>query len=379
MDFSFTEEQRMWRDVVNDFMDREFGRDQTLKHDQSREFPEELYRKMAREGWLGLLIPEEQGGLGMDKDPVMFAIFCEAIGKFSLDTAACIMTSMFTAGNVARHGTAEQRKRYLEPFLAGEAKFSISISEPQSGSDAAGAKSTARLDGDEWVVKGNKVWCSGAHHPNTCIAMMLRTGPSRYDFSVLLVPNDTPGLEIQKMDTLVRRSLGTTSLFMDDMRLPRDAVLGEVGKGWKYIGEHLSFERLSIAASQIGNARTALEDTIKYLSEREAFGKKLVQFQVLKHRIAEDRARLSAAYYLVYAAATAMARGEDAASLVAQAKLIASQTAFDIATNGMQALGGYAQLPEYHMERYFREAKHGMVGGGTNEILRSIIAKSIGL
>jgi len=379
MDFSFTEEQQMWRDVVNGFMDREFGREQTLKHDQNREFPEELYRKMAKEGWLGLLIPEEQGGLGMDKDPVMFAIFCEAIGKFSLDTAACIMTSMFTAGNIARHGTPEQQERYLTPFLAGDAKFSISISEPHSGSDAASARSTATLEGDEWVVKGSKVWCSGAHHPNTCIAMMLRTGTGRYDFSVLLIPNDTPGLEIQKMDTLVRRSLGTTSLFMDDLRLPKDALLGEVGKGWKYIGEHLDFERLSIAASQIGNARTALADTVAYLSEREAFGKKLAQFQVLKHRMAEDQARLSAANYLVYAAATTMARGEPASALVAQAKLISSQTAFDIATNGMQALGGYAQLPEYHMERYFREAKHGMVGGGTNEILRSIIAKSMGL
>lgn len=379
MDFSFTEEQRMWRDVINSFMDREFGQELTLKHDLSREFPEELYRKMAAEGWLGLLIPEEQGGLGMDKDPVMFAIFCEAIGKYSLDTAACIMTSMFTAGNIARHGTPEQCKRYLDPFLAGDAKFSISISEPQSGSDAAGARSTARLEGDEWVVKGNKVWCSGAHHPNTCIAMMLRTGESRYDFSVLLIPNDTPGLEIQKMDTLVRRSLGTTSLFMDDLRLPKDALLGEVGQGWKYIGEHLDFERLSIAASQIGSAQMALDDTVKYLSERMAFGRKLSDFQVLKHRMAEDRARLSAAYYLVYAAANALARGEQASALVAQAKLVTSQTLFDITTNGMQALGGYAQLPEYHMERYFREAKHGMVGGGTNEILRSIIAKSMGI
>ncbi len=379
MDLSFTDEQRMWRDVVNGFMDREFGQELTLKHDQAREFPEDLYRKMAAEGWLGLLIPEDQGGLGMEHDPVMFAIFCEAIGKFSLDTAACIMTSMFTAGNIARHGTPEQQERYLKPFLAGDAKFAISISEPQSGSDAAGARSTATLDGDEWVVNGSKVWCSGAHHPNTCIAMMLRTGEGRYDFSVLLIPNDTPGLEIQKMDTLVRRSLGTTSIFMDELRLPKDALLGEVGKGWKYIAEHLDFERLSIAASQVGNARTALQDTAKYLSEREAFGKKLSQFQVLKHRMAEDQARLSAAFYLVYAAASQMARGEKASGLVAQAKLIASQTAFDIATNGMQALGGYSQLPEFHMERYFREAKHGMVGGGTNEILRSIIAKSMDL
>ena len=163
------------------------------------------------------------------------------------------------------------------------------------------------------------------------------------------------------------------------MRLPKSALLGEVNKGWQYISEHLDFERLSIASSQVGNAQTALDDTAKYLSERTAFGKKLAEFQVLKHRMAEDRARLSAAYYLVYAAASAMARGEKASALVAQAKLISSQTLFDIAFNGMQALGGYAQLPEYDMERYFREAKHGMVGGGTNEILRSIIAKSMGL
>lgn len=379
MDFQLSHEQTMWRDVVTSFMDREFPRVRVRYHDRSREFPEDLYRKMAGEGWLGLLVPEEQGGLGMDADPVMFAIFCEAIGKDSLDTAACIMTSMFTATNVSKHGTPEQRARYLDPFLRGEAKFCISISEPQSGSDAAGARSSARLVGDEWVVNGNKVWCSGAHHPDSCIAMMLRTGEGRYDFSVFLVPNDTPGLEVQKMDTLVRRSLGTTSLFMDDMRLPADALLGEVNKGWEYIGEHLDFERLSIAASQVGNARTALQDTVRYLSDRSAFGRKLSDFQVLKHRMAEDQARLSATYYLVYAAASALARGENASALVAQAKLISSQTLFDIATNGMQALGGYAQLPEYDMERYFREAKHGMVGGGTNEILRSIIAKGMGL
>jgi len=125
MDFRFTDEQRIWGETVHQFMDKEVGREYTRAHDASREFPEEVFQKMAQLGWLGLLIPEAQGGLGMDKDPVMFAIFCEAIGKYSLDTAACIMTSMFTATNVARHGTDEQRKRYLEPFLAGDAKFAI--------------------------------------------------------------------------------------------------------------------------------------------------------------------------------------------------------------------------------------------------------------
>jgi|ERR1700722_6212111 len=378
MDFDFSDEQRMWHDVVHEFMEKEVGRIYTREHDQSREFPEEVYRKMADLGWLGLLIPEEQGG--MDADPIMFAIFCEAIGKFSLDTAACIMTSMFTATNISRHGTREQKETYLIPFLKGEAKFAISISEPQSGSDAAGARSTARLDGESWVLTGNKVWCSGAHLPNTTIAILARTGSGRYDgFSLFLVPNTTAGLHIKKMDTIVRRSLGTTEFFMDNLRIPKANILGDEGKGWRYIGEHLNLERLSIAASQVGNARTALDDTIRYTRDRKAFGRTLSSFQVLKHRMADNEVEIAAARWLVYSAAHNMARGRGATKEVSMAKVFASDTLFKTAFNGMQALGGYAQLPEYDMERYFREAKHGMVGGGANEIQRSIIAKEMGL
>jgi alkylation response protein AidB-like acyl-CoA dehydrogenase len=378
MDFQFTEEQQLWSDTVHQFMDREVGREYTRDHDASREFPEEVYKKMGAQGWLGLLIDEEDGGSAAD--PIMFAIFCEAIGKFSLDTAACIMTSMFTATNIARHGTPEQKRKYLPPFLKGDAKFSISISEPEAGSDAAAARSTAVLEGNEWVLNGNKVWCSGAHLPNATITILARTSSDRYNgFSLFLVPNTTPGLQIKKMNTIVRRSLGTTEFFMDNLRIPKDAILGEVGKGWQYIGEHLEYERLSIAASQMGNARTALEDTIRYTKDRKQFGRALASFQVLKHRMAENATELEAARLLVYSAASKMARGQRAMKEVSMAKLFCSQVLFKIAFNGMQALGGYAQLPEYDMERYFREAKHGMVGGGTNEIQCSIIAKELGI
>ena len=378
MDFAFTDEQQMWHDVVHSFMEKEVGREYTREHDQNREFPDELYQKATEMGWLGLLIPEDQGG--METDPVMFAIFCEAIGKYSLDTAACLMTSMFTATNIAKHGTPEQKEKYLTPFLRGEVKFSISISEPQSGSDAAGARSTARADGDEWVLNGNKVWCSGAQLPNAVILVLARTSDDRYKgFSLFLVPNTTPGLQLKKMDTIVRRSLGTTEFFMDDLRIPKANLVGEVGKGWQYIGEHLDLERLSIAASQVGNARTALDDTIRYTKDRQAFGRSLSSFQVLKHRMADDEIQLSAARLMVYSAACKLARGEKASKEVSMAKVFCVDTLFKIAFNGMQALGGYAQLPEYDMERYFREAKHGMVGGGTNEIQRSIIAKAMGL
>jgi alkylation response protein AidB-like acyl-CoA dehydrogenase len=378
MDFNFTEEQRMWRDTVNAFMEKEVGREYTRAHDASREFPWEVYRKMGQLGWLGLLLPEEDGGAAAD--PVMFAIFCEAIAKYSLDTAACIMTSMFTATNISAHGTAAQKAQYLPLFLKGERTFSISISEPQSGSDAANAKTKAVLEGDEWVLNGNKTWCSGAHIPGTLIVLMARTGEERYKgLSLFLLPNDAPGLTITKLNTIVRRSLGTTQLYLDNVRLPKENLLGEVGQGWTYISEHLEHERLSLAASYVGNAQTALDDTMRYTKDRKAFGRSLSDFQVLKHRMAEDATQIEAARLLTYSAATKMAQGVRAVKEVSMAKVFAVDALFKTAFNGMQALGGYSQLPEQDMERYFREAKHGMVGGGANEIQKSIIAKELGL
>lgn len=378
MDFQHTSEQQAWYDVLHIFMEREVGREYTRLHDEERSFPDEAYQKIADNGWLGLLIPELLGGL--NADPIMYAIFCEAMAKFSLDTAAAVMTSMFTAKNLVNHGTLAQQEQYLPDYLAGKRKFSVSISEPQAGSDAAGVATKAELDGEEWVLNGNKVWCSGAHLPGAVITLLARTGPDRHNgLSLILVPNDTPGLELHKMPTIVRRSLGTTEFFLTDARVPRDNLIGEVNKGWEYIGEHLEYERLGLAASYVGNARTALDDTIAYTKERHQFGRSLSSFQVLKHRMAENETELTAARLLVYSAAAKMMRGERAVKEVSMAKVFAADVAFKIAFNGMQALGGYSQLPAYDMERYFREAKHGMVGGGTNEIQRTIIAREMGL
>lgn len=378
MDFRFTHEQTMWRETLDRFMESEVGRDYTRAHDASREFPEDAYRKVAEQGWLGILVPEEDGGLALD--PVMYAIFVEAISKFSLDFTACFITSMFTLQNIATNGTPAQKAKYIPGFLKGDLRFSVSISEPGAGSDAAAVRTKAVREGDEWVINGNKIWCSGAHHPNTTIVLLARTGEDRYGgLTTILLPNDTPGIDMKKMPTIVRKSLGTTEYFLTDVRIPVSNTLGQEGQGWKIIGSHLQLERLGLAASYVGNARTALDDTIRYTKDRKQFGKPLSSFQVLKHRMAQNEAELSAARLMVYEAATKLARGENALKEVSMAKMLAAEVAFDIAFNGMQALGGYAQLPEYDMERYFREAKHGMVGGGTQEIQRSIIAKEMGL
>jgi len=378
MDFRFTDEQQAWHDMLHTFMEREVGREYTRKHDESREFPAEAYQKIADNGWLGLLVPERFGGL--EADPIMYAIFCEAIAKYSLDTAACVMTSMFTATNIVRHGTDQQREKYLPDFLRGTRKFSVAISEPGAGSDAAAVITRAERDGDEWVLNGNKLWCSGAHLDGAVITVLAKTGTERHNnLSLILVPNTTPGVDIRKLPTRVRRSLGTTEIFFTDVRVPAENIIGEVNRGWDYIGEHLEYERLSLAASYVGNARTALDDTIEYTKNRTQFGRPLSSFQVLKHRMAQNETEVQAARLLVYNAASKMARGERAIKEVSMAKMFAADVAFKVATNGMQALGGYAQLPEYDMERYFREAKHAMVGGGAQEIQRTIIAREMGL
>jgi alkylation response protein AidB-like acyl-CoA dehydrogenase len=378
MDFRFTDEQQLWYDTLQTFMDKEVGREYTRTHDESREFPYEAYKKIADNGWLGILIPEEYGG--MAADAVMFAIFCESIAKFSLDTAACVMTGMFTATNICSHGTPEQKEKYLPGFLQGDVRFSISITEPDSGSDAASLKTRAELDGEEWVINGNKVFSSGAHLPGNVIALLARTGPDKHaGISLILVPNDAPGVELRKMNTIVRKSFGTTEIFLTDVRVPKENLVGDVNRGWEYLREHLEMERLSLAASYVGNARTALDDTIRYTKGRSQFGRPISKFQVLRHRMAEDEVAVEAARLLTYAAATKLARGERALKEVSMAKVYAAEVAFQVAFNGMQALGGYAQLPEYDMERYFREAKHAMVGGGTNEIQKSIIAKEMDL
>lgn len=378
MDFKLSDEQQLWKDTLHAFMDKEVGREYTREHDESREFPEEAYRKIAERGWLGLLLPEDHGGL--DADPIMYAIFCEAMAKFSLDFAACVMTSMFTATNIAHHGTQAQKEKYLPGFLSGDRKFSVSISEPEAGSDAAAIATKAVLRDGSWVLNGNKTWCSGAHLPGTVITILARTSPERHrGMSLILVPNTTEGVEIRKLNTRVRRSLGTTEIFLTDAAVPEENIIGEPGEGWSLIGSHLEWERLSLAASYVGNARTALDDTIAYTKGRTQFGKPLSSFQVLKHRMAENECEVQAATLLMYNAACKMARGERAVKEVSMAKVFAADVAFKVATNGMQALGGYSQLPEYDMERYFREAKHAMVGGGASEIQRSIIAKEMGI
>lgn len=375
-----SESQADWLKTVNDFMDNEITVEYVRKCDQERQYPYEAYAKIARQGWLGILIPEEEGGSG--GDIFDYSLMAEGLGKFGFDFACSVLVPTFTAMNIIKFGTAEQKATYVKPFIDGEIRFSVSISEPDAGSDASNTKTHARRDENgDWIVNGSKLWCSGAAAKDTVIAMLVRTdnGDKHGGLSVLLIPNDTPGLDIRKLPTLSRHATGTTEIFLDDVRVPGENLLGEVGQGWKIITDHLELERCAVAAAYTGNAQEAVNAANRYAQQRIQFGKPIYEFQVLKHMLAENQTRVDAARLLCYRAARMKAEGLPAARETSMAKLYGSETLKQCALDGMQILGGYANLPEADMERYLRESVQSTIGGGTSQIQRTIIAKSMRL
>ncbi|NYT80767.1 acyl-CoA/acyl-ACP dehydrogenase [Alcaligenaceae bacterium] len=375
-----TEEQTLWHETVARVMEKEVTREYVRQCDIDRQYPYEAYEKIARMGWLRLLIPEEQGG---DGGTIFdYALMCEGLARYGFDFATAFMVSTFTAMNIVKYGTPEQREKYLVPFMRGEVRFSISISEPSAGSDAANTKTRAEADGDHWTIRGQKLWCSGAAAKDAVIAMLVRTdkeATKHRGLSVLLVPNDTPGVDIRKLPTMARRATGTTEIFLDGAKVPAGNMLGAPGMGWSIITDHLELERIAVAAAYVGNAQQAVTDALRYAHERVQFDKSIFEFQVLRHMLADMQTSVDAARLLVYRAADMATRGEACSREVSMAKLFASETLQTVTRNGMQILGGHSMLPEADMERYFREGMQSTIGGGTSQIQRTIIAKSLRL
>ncbi len=379
MDF-LNEEQIAWRDTVARVMDREVGCEYVRKCDMERQYPYEAYEKIARLGWLRLLIPEDQGG---DGGTIFdYALMCEGLARYGFDFATAFMVSTFTAMNIVKYGSPAQREQYLPRFMRGEIRFSISISEPSAGSDAANTCTRAEISGDAWLIRGQKLWCSGAAANNTVIAMLVRTDKDarkHHGLSVLLVPNDSPGLDIRRLPTLARRATGTTEIFADDARVPAGNLLGEAGMGWEIITDHLELERIAVSAAYVGNAQQAVSDALRYAQERVQFDRPIFEFQVIRHLIADMQTAVDAARLLVYRAASMSSQGLSCSREVSMAKLFASETLQTVTRQGMQILGGHSMLPEADMERYFREGMQSTIGGGTSQIQRTIIAKSLRL
>ena len=373
-----TDEQQLWKDTVDRVMKEEITREYVRQCDMDRQYPYEAYEKAAKMGWLRLLVPEEHGG---DGGTIFdYALMCEGLARYGFDFATAFMVSTFTAMNICKFGTKEQQERFLPAFMKGDIRFSISISEPSAGSDAANTRTRSEHTPEGWRINGQKLWCSGAAARNVVIAMLTRgdkTAAKHKGLNVLLVPNDTPGLDIRRLPTMARRATGTTEIFADNALVPHENLLGAAGDGWMIITDHLELERIAVSAAYVGNAQQAVSDALQYAHERIQFDKTIFEFQAIRHMLADMQTAVDAARLMVYRAADMASRGIHCQREVSMAKLMASETLQTVTRQGMQILGGHSMLPESDMERYFREGMQSTIGGGTSQIQRTLIAKSM--
>jgi len=380
MDCRFTEEQALLRDSVKKLMGKHCPPDFMRRIDHEHTYPEALYAAWVEAGLLRLPFAEEYGGLG--GSTVDSCIIMEEIARVSADLSMMIGGSTFCGLNLQRKGSEEQKRRWLPKLLSGEIKMSISMSEPDAGSDVGAMRTSAVKDGDHYVINGQKLWATGAGAQRNVINVYLKTDPKahyRQGMSLFLVDNDTPGVELRKLDMLGRYCTGTYEIFFKDVRVPADRLIGGENKGWECILSGLQVERVVAAAADCGSAAGCVEMALAYAKERKQFGRAIGTFQAIAHMLADMATEVEAARALTYRCASLIDQGEDALRDITMAKLFASETYAKVANLGMQIFGGYGYNREFDMERHYRDARVATVAAGSSQIQRNLIAGLMGL
>ncbi|WP_245794469.1 acyl-CoA dehydrogenase family protein [Geodermatophilus nigrescens] len=365
-------------EVVRRFVDREV-RPVVRELEHSDTYPEALIGRMRELGVFGLLVPEEHGG--SDVSVPCFAAVTEELARGWMSLAGAMGGHTVVARLLLAHGTDEQRARYLPRMATGELRATMALTEPGGGSDLQAMRTTARPDGDEWVVTGSKTWITNARRSGL-VALLCRTdpdaSPAHRGISVLLVEKG-PGFTVSRdLPKLGYKGVESCELSFDGMRVPRDAVLGgEPGRGFAQMMRGLEIGRIQVAARALGVGRAALEDSVRYAQERESFGRPIWEHQSVGNLLADMVTRLTAARQLVLHAARRYEAGERADMEAGMAKLFASETAMQVALDAVRVHGGYGYSTEFDVERYFRDAPLMIVGEGTNEIQRTVIAREL--
>ena len=373
----FTEENKMLRDMVRDFARNEV-KPLAQELDEKGGFPHESVNKMAELGLMGIPWDEKYGGTGMDTMALVIAI--EEIGKVCPSTSATMMvhTSLGTAP-IAVFGTEEQKERYLPGLASGKQIGAFGLTEPNAGSDAGNTQTRAILNGNEFIVNGEKSFCTNAGEASVIIftAVMVENGEEK-GISAFVIDADTEGLSLNPPE----KKMGwcgsdTRSVFFRDMRIPKSSVLGKPSKGFKQFLKTLIGGRITIGALGIGTAQGAFARALAYSQEREAFGKPIHKFQGVSFKLSDMATQIEAARHLVYHAAWKKDQGLSVIREAAMAKLFSSETAMMVTTEAIQVLGGYGYIKEYDVERFFRDAKILEIGEGTSEVQRMIIAREL--
>lgn len=367
------------REMVRDFATKEIE-PKAAEVDRKAEFPIETFKKLGELGLLGLPIGSEYGGAGADYRS--YAIAVEEIGR------ACGSTGLSYAAHVSlgtnpiyKFGSKDQKKRYLEKLCSGEYIGCWALTEPGTGSDAAAQKTTAKLVGDHWVINGTKQFITNATHADVAIIMaMTDQSQGRRGISSFVVEKGTPGFYVSKVEKkLGMRGSPTASLTFEDCKLPKEAILGGVGEGYKQALITLEGGRISIGALAVGISQAALDAALKYAKQREAFGQPIGKFQFIQGYLADMATQIHAARLMLYHAAWLKDHNKRVTLEGSQAKLYASEVASKVCNLCVQIHGGYGYVEDFPAERYLRDAKLCEIGEGTSEIQRLVIARQLGL
>ncbi len=369
--------QKMIRNMVRDFAEKEIE-PVAAELDEKEEYPHDILKKMAKLGLLGILIPTEYGGAGLDT--ISYAIVIEEISKKCASTG--VITSVhnsLVSDPIMKYGTEEQKKKYLPLLAKGEHIGAFSGTEANAGTDLGAMETTAVLDGDHYVINGSKMFITSGSEAGIHIVFAVTDKPAGYKgISAFIVESDTEGFEVgsifEKMG--IHASL-TSELIFEDMRVPKENLLGEEGQGFKIALGTLDGGRIGIAAQAVGIAQRALEESIEYSQQRQQFGRPISKFQAIQWKIADMAISVEASRLLLHKAAFAKDQGGRFSKEAAMAKLFASEAAVKAALEGVQIHGGYGYTKEYTIERLFRDAKITEIYEGTSEAQRMVIAKSL--
>jgi alkylation response protein AidB-like acyl-CoA dehydrogenase len=375
-----TEEQREIQRTAREFAQAEIAPN-SAKWDHDSYFDRSLIGKMGELGFLGMMLPEEYGGLALPTTTYLVALEEIAASDASVAVSMSVHNSLPTQ-MLLRWGTAEQKERYLAPMARGEMLGAFALSEPDAGSDAASLASQAVREGNCWVINGTKAWVTSGSEADVLIVMARTDSPGERrgarGISAFIVTPDLPGFKVgKKEDKMGLRASPTVQLELTDLRVPLDNLLGREGAGFSMAMQSLDNGRLGIAAQAIGIARCALEHATVYAGERRQFGKPIKEFEAIQFKLADMATRIAAARALLYQAAAAKDRGEKITQYSSMSKLFASETAMWVTTQAIQIFGGYGYVNEYPVERLFRDAKVTEIYEGTSEIQRIVIAREL--
>lgn len=348
------------------------------RHDREERFPAEILASFTEMDLWGFALSEANGGVAADERSRCIAVE-EMVRAGACLTYAFLPTAFFCAPVVERYGTDEQRRAILPEVIAGRMLVAMGLTEPDHGSDLMSLTTRAHLDGDQWVVRGQKVYTTGADssaHILTLVRTEPEARPSR-GLSVLLVPTDAPGVTIRPLRKLAGQATHTCEVFLDDVRIPASALVGERGQGASIMLRQLDSDRVYTAAQSLGIAQGAFDLALRWARERVQFGKPIIEHQAIGHMLADLHMAIGAARMMTERAANRLEAGLPCGPDAAMAKIMASEAAMRAATDGMQILGGASYIVETGMERFFREAKIQEIFAGTNQILRTIVAKQL--